>query len=730
MSLSLDVSEALEVLSDNGPLSRLLTGYESRLQQKGMLRDVIHAMNQNNIALIEAGTGTGKSVAYLLPAVLRALKWNERTVIATNTINLQEQLLLKDIPILLKALNVQLKSVLVKGMTNYICKRKIAESRQELPLFTPVEAEEWERFEAWSQSTQDGSRSTLPFAPSGALWEKVGAEHDTCNKRECPHFKDCFYFKARKQAEEAKILIINHHLLCCDLVSRQEGEGLLPDYQKVILDEAHNLEDIATDFFAARFSQLGFLRNLSRLASEKQDKVHGKLPLLKTLLQNHYRNGLPEDQKSILTRLNLDLPHLRQEISTALIAMGESFRQFCTLLQKSDEEEEKRLRIRKLQLTHPRWGQEIIPNTKSFLECTYRYIQMLAMLDLDILRLKNESFKELVKGLLHEIRALANRLNDSCTVLKKFIGDLPENKVRWIEIQQFRSGSNVLLWDADLNVAEDLAKNLFNQFDSTTLVSATLTTNQQFDFIRSRLGLTDEFLKGKRVIQNRYDSPFNYLEQTLLAIPTDMPSPSDFQFQKAAAERIWQAVQASRGNAFVLFTSYNLLKVCYDLLVEKLKEMRFNVLKQGDTNRQALLNQFKSVDKSILFGTDSFWEGVDVAGEALRCVIIVKLPFKVPSEPIIQARSELIAAKGGDPFYEYSLPMAVVKFKQGFGRLIRNRRDRGCIVCLDNRIITKTYGQHFLNSLPTCQQVFADSSQVYQAMVEFYRKTSHFTKLP
>ncbi len=260
------------------------------------------------------------------------------------------------------------------------------------------------------------------------------------------------------------------------------------------------------------------------------------------------------------------------------------------------------------------------------------------------------------------------------------------------------------------------------------MCSATLTTNKKFDFIRERLGLTPELLEEREVTEHVYDSPFNYRQQVLLAVPVDMPPPSAPTFNQKAFENIWNAICASRGQAFVLFTSYAMLQECAQVLKERLEEHKYILFKQGDDNRQTLLNKFKESKRAVLFGTDSFWEGVDVAGDALRCVIIVKLPFKVPSEPIVQARTEAILQKGGDPFIDYSIPNAVVKFKQGFGRLVRNQWDRGCIICLDTRLVTKRYGEYFLNSLPNCEKAFIKADLLWPKMVEFYRQTYHFVK--
>jgi ATP-dependent DNA helicase DinG len=315
-------------------------------------------------------------------------------------------------------------------------------------------------------------------------------------------------------------------------------------------------------------------------------------------------------------------------------------------------------------------------------------------------------------------------------MLEQFIGEqIPSNKVRWIELQMMKSMMNTTLVDANLDIDKTLAEFLFSKFSTIVLCRATLTTNNHFQFFRNRLGLTNELLPKQTIKECVYNSPFNYVQQAMLAVPTDIPAPNDPSFIQAACAHIWQIVQSSRGNAFVLFTSYSMLQSCYALLESRLREQRFHPMKQGDEDRVQLLHKFKMQDRSLLFGTDSFWEGVDVEGDALRCVIIVKLPFKVPSEPLIQARSEAIIASGGDPFIDYSLPQAIVKFKQGFGRLIRNKRDRGCIVCLDNRLMTKRYGRMFLNSLPTCQQAFGSSEELKAKMVDFYKKTYFLTKL-
>lgn len=733
-----DIKTALGILGSDGPLAKTLKGFEARHEQKEMMRNVLEAYQGNQIALIEAGTGTGKSLAYLIPALLWAAATGERTVISTNTINLQEQLLQKDIPLIVKTLNLNLKAVLVKGMHNYFCIRKFVETQYELQHLAPNEVEEMQKIEIWQNQTKDGSRSSLPFAPLPSVWEKVCAENDSCNRNACPYFQQCHFFKARREAADAQILLVNHHLLFADLVLRAENDNfkdpaVLPPYTRIILDEAHNIEDIATDYFASRISQLGLMRLTARLAAEKKGQAHGKLPLLKDKITSHYRKELPDQVVSILGRLNVDLPGLRKDLLHLSQQMFEAYYEFTQVCRNSISEEqaqgESKLRLLQHHLTHPLWQGKLLPYSKALCESIQRYAQALTALTADLKQLKNSALDELVKDICYEINALANRLLDSSCAIEQFISTIiPVEKVRWIELQQFKTMINTTLVDADLDISKLLVEKLFSKFPTIVLCSATLTTNKEFGFIRNRLGLTSEQFPNQVIKECIYDSPFDYQNQVLIAIPTDIPSPTDPAFIHSAIEKIWQAIQSSHGNAFVLFTSYTMLKTCFERLEGRLKEHRFNALKQGDDDRQVLLNKFKNTNYSVLFGTDSFWEGVDVAGDALRCVIIVKLPFKVPSDPLIQARSEAISAKGGNPFMDYSLPQAIVKFKQGFGRLIRNRKDRGCIICLDARILTKQYGKLFLSSVPDCQKIFASGNELQAHMKDFYRKTHFLTK--
>lgn len=738
--LQLETEKILKLTDASGLLSRMIKGFEPRDQQRSMMQNVIDAYNGNRIALIEAGTGTGKSLAYLLPALIWAAKFKERTVISTNTINLQEQLINKDIPHLIQALNLNIKAVLVKGMNNYVCLRKLHDAQHELQLYSSQESDSIEKILLWSSQTQEGSRSELPFMPTPAVWEQVGAESEACSHNQCPHFQQCFFYKARRQAQEAQILVANHHLLLTDLVKRgdqnnYEEQCLLPPYKRIVLDEAHHLEELATDHFASKIHRLELNRILGRLSSDKASQM-GKLIILKNKIQELFKKTPPRDLLHIITLLSTDLPALRHRLIDETNRAFDALTAFVEAIQHPFESSvsesvvpEKKLRLLEDHQSHPRWQGEVNPLTHQLIKTLIEYRNGVTSLEAEMKLVENERFQEHTKSIRLDIQGLRTKLESSIQLLEYFLSKIEgKSKVRWIETQKLKTLNNVHLVDADLDVAKSLVDFLFSKFPTIVLCSATLTTNKKFNFIRHRLGITKEFLPNRKTSEHVYESPFNYQKQALLAVPVDMPPPTHADFNAVAFENIWKAIQASRGQAFVLFTSYSMLQSCYHVLGRRLEEQRYCLLKQGDNNRQTLLNKFKSMPRSVLFGTDSFWEGVDVAGDALRCVVIVKLPFKVPSEPIIQARTEDILARGGDPFIDFTVPHAVVKFKQGFGRLIRNRWDRGCIVCLDTRLVAKRYGEFFLNSLPECEKVFMNGDFLWPKMEEFYRRTYHLVK--
>ena len=734
----LSVEKILKLIQSEGLFCRVFQGFEVRASQQEMMKDIINAYNHNQIALIEAGTGTGKSMAYLLPAILWAAQTHERTVISTNTITLQEQLVQKDIPNLLKALNLNLKAVLVKGMNNYLCLRKMFDAQSEFLLFSQDDREEMNQIEQWSRHTVEGSKSELSFVPTPNTWEKVGAESETCSHNQCPYYHQCFFYKARKQAEEAHLLVVNHHLLFADLVKRGENNNyvdtaILPSYKRLILDEAHHIEDVATEYFAHRLHRIELVRTLSRLTSEKHHTGQGKLIILKDRIQSTFKKAPPSEITPILTKLTIDFPAVKHVLTEQIHHTFDAFINFIEVLQKDQDSNylglEQKQRLLEEHRTHPKWADEVIPRAEGLMETLKRYSQDLRSLENDFKLLDHEKLNEQTKGVRAEIQGLTMRLDTSISTLYHFLNRWGDNtRVRWIELHQLKTLLNVHLVDAELDMSKALVEFMFSQFPTIILCSATLTSNRSFTFVRKRLGITREYLPQRYVVESIYDSTFDYKKQALLAVPKDMPLPNHPDFNARVYEGIWQAIQASQGQAFILFTSYSLLKQCYEVLAQRLKEGGYPLFKQGDNSRQKLLHQFTNTKRAVLFGTDSFWEGVDVVGDALRCVVIVKLPFKVPSDPLVQARTEAILEKGGDPFFEFAIPNAIVKFKQGFGRLIRNQFDRGCIICLDVRLISKGYGKLFINSLPPCQEAFYPNQELWPKIKEFYKKTYYLTK--
>lgn len=681
----------------NEPFEKIaakLPGFEVRDGQQQMLYNIQEAYEKEQTFLIEAGTGTGKSLAYLIPAILWAIKNKEPTVIATHTIALQEQLMHKDIPFLFDALEVDLKAVLVKGMNNYVCLRKLNDNQNDVP----------ETLLNWSKTTVEGSRSELPILPSAELWDHIGAEAENCTHIKCPHYKECFFFKARKHAADAHLIVANHHLLFADLAIREESDNyeedaVLPAYKRLILDEAHHCEEVATHYFAENVSRRGLIHQLGRLFS---DRGTGKLPALYRKICEAYPNG-----DLLAEALTLILPSEKRRIVELVnAAFG------AVSLYFGAHKQEDKLRIREFHLNDSQWIEQVQPAVGLLVREGKLFLQEVRSLEGKLKSLNDPVLDNKCESTLAEITGICTRLEGLFEVLYSFVfSPLQPEKVRWME----GIAPDLHLICADLEVAPRLSKSLFSRLPTIILCSATLATQGAFHFIRKRLGI-------ENAEERIYPSPFNYTEQILLSIPIDLPDPTHPSFTREAAEKIRESIEMSKGGAFVLFTSYSMLRECERLLAERLHKQRYLLYCQGDESRSTLLHKFRTTDRAVLFGTDSFWEGVDVAGEALRCVIIVKLPFKVPNDPLFQARSEAIASQGGSPFFDYSLPHAIVKFKQGFGRLIRHKEDRGCVICLDGRLIKKGYGKKFLESLPECPLVCEPSVKCAEALKTFYSK--------
>jgi ATP-dependent DNA helicase DinG len=724
---TLDIRQLVSEVSRSGTIAKKLKGFESRPEQRRMLEAVATAFNESKLALIEAGTGTGKSLAYLLPAVYWSVHNKQRVVISTNTINLQEQLVFKDLPLLQEALNLKFKSVLVKGRQNYVCLNKVETLEKEGQYL--IETEERTELKAileWSHHTADGSRSDLSIQPKPAVWEKVACESDNCARLRCSFYNQCFFYNARREAASADLLIVNHHLLFADLAVRSEtgrftDAAVLPGYSRIVLDEAHNVEDVATNYFGTQVSKLGLIRLLGRFYSLREgEKVRerGLLPfLLVKLGELQRRIDLPlytrivDHIQSRLLTLKEDLAYATAQTFDDLVTFFES------LAEPSSAEVKTRFTPRIL--AQPEWKESILAPIQQLIRQIAEFHQQLLVLEKWLETLPEQVSDSLLSQTV-ELGALVDRLEMAAATLGEIFGELDEQQVRWTEITDSRAGKRITLKQAPLNIAELLRERVFNRLETVVMTSATLATENQFSYVKGRLGL--DKVNSSRIVERILPSSFNYAHQVILGIPQDIPSPDHPQFGGQLGRLVLESVTISEGRALVLFTSYSLLRKIHQELQPSLQKAGIRALMQGEAPRHRLTEIFKQDKTSVLFATDSFWEGVDVVGEALENVILTKLPFSVPNEPVIEARVEAIEKAGGNSFLEYSVPQAVIKFKQGFGRLIRSKNDRGSIMIFDRRLLEKHYGQIFLRSLPECRVAKGRQSAVFAEVKRFFEE--------
>jgi len=717
----LDIELTKKALLPDGRVSEVMGDkYELRDEQIRMLESVTSSFNDNLISLIEAGTGTGKTLSYLIPAVNWALKNEERVVISTNTINLQEQLIDKDIPLLYSAFEDDFSYSLVKGMRNYLCLLR-AETIQE-GLFEMVDDDEVDSINSildWAKVTDDGSLSDLNFTPPDSVWDKVSAESDSCLRTRCPHYSRCFFYKSRREIAASQLLVVNHHLLFSDLAIKGASEssdaGILPPFKRVILDEAHHLNDTATSHFGMRATKFGIIRVLRRL-KRKSKGGQGKgliyfTASLATKLVKMYRKGIIND----LLRKVEDL--LSTKVDTVEQYVGDSFDAlytFCLPIvqEKDGGKEEINLRITEDITEREGWGK--IDKKFSLLRIRLKELHEEIKAITDIL-IDYEVESDIAK-LIVEFKGVENKLDYYSDVISTFLSTEEDGFVRWVEGRMGRGGILSGLGLSPLDISSTLKERLYSKCDTVVMTSATMAVDKSFGFLKSGLGLEDE----QRVQELILPSPFNYEEQLLLTIPDDIPEPGNVGYSDAISDLITKAVKASNGNALILFTSYTLLETVYKNIYGELEDDGILTLKQGAFPRGKLLDKFRIEDNSVLFATDSFWEGVDVPGDALKLVVITRLPFRVPTEPIIEARVEYMENQGLNSFTDYSVPVAVLKFKQGFGRLIRTKTDKGAVLVLDKRLISKFYGKFFLNSLPDCTRLVDSSQNIIRNLKYFF----------
>ena len=711
----LNTRELAATLRAGGPLQRLHPGYEQRPGQVAMLQAVCDAFNDDVIVAAEAGTGIGKSLAYLIPAVAWAAANDERVVVSTATINLQQQLFTQDLPLVQRILGTQVKSCLVKGRRNYLCLRRLRDAHAEAqgmptaaagaeePLDEPTAAEVRALYE-WSLASPTGSRSDLPFHTRAATWDLVCSEGDACGALRCPEREACFVLRARRAAAAARLLVVNHHLLFADLALRLASAGgrgvlqsaaVLPGFARIVFDEAHAIESSALSFFSERISRAGIERLAARLVSQRRGRVRGLIPRhADWFVSAGQEVGALVAQVERLRRLAQRL----EEEAGALLA-GES----AVVLAGPGNGELLDL----LAAVAPALLEIAIPVEQALerLDPADRDHSDAVELDIQVRRMRSAA------QLCEQLRAPGATGLDGLAATTE--------TVRWVEGRRRRDGSTAAwLVMTPVEVAPLLRTAVFERYPSVVLTSATLTVAGEFRFWSSRVGLSGEL--GRAVFTEQYPSPFAYREQVLVGIPSDAPDPRSADHQAWLGRYLVPTLRASRGRALVLFTSYVMLERCYRQVQGALAEQGIAVLRQGDEDRHRLLRRFRADTSSVLLATDSFWEGIDAPGETLSLVVICRLPFEVPTHPVAVAQMARVASAGADPFTDLALPRAVMRVRQGFGRLIRRHDDRGVVLLLDARVTRRAYGEVFLRSLPEAQLEVARAGDLLERVQVYF----------
>ena len=686
----LEPDDLAAMLAPDGPLARRLSGYEHRPEQQAMVASVARAFSERVFLLVEAGTGTGKTMAYLIPALHWSLRNGERVVVATRTINLQEQLWNKDIPLLQEALPWPCRAALVKGRQNYLCLRRWMNTLS-AGGWSPAEAAFWARVLVWVAATETGDRSEIGLNfNEQELWLQICADSEACLGTRCRWFsRECFVTRARRRAESAHIIIVNHSLLLSDV--RAENR-VLPAYGPLIIDEAHHLEDAATEQLGRQVSRGGcrrWLNGLSRLLRQLGEMVPPEGSEEWPQLLQKAGAALREVRETTEAFFHLIITLLRRRMANQY---GDSFR--CTLRLKSAGE-----------LPLQAEQNNLLARWKELLDGVLK-IQT----TLEYSPAEGENCAERARDLAQQLTAGESLLGD----LSFIFSCSDQDYVYWVETAGEGEDAWCTLHAAPVDVGEILCRELYADKETIVFTSATLTVNGSFEYFSERTGIN--LLPASRAQFLRVDSPFSYDRQSLLCIVRDMPNQGhapEENYYSALVPAIAGLAAATRGRTLVLFSSHRVLQETYRLLKPVCEEMDLCLLGHNiDGGRSRLVEEFQHTERALLMGAASFWEGVDIPGQALSCVIIVKLPFGSPGAPVVEARLEQLTRAGKDAFHHYSLPQAIIRFKQGFGRLIRSVNDKGAVVVLDSRLLNKKYGRLFLNSLPVKSHIRGDLDMV------------------
>jgi ATP-dependent DNA helicase DinG len=726
----IDGAEISALLGPSGPIAEHLGRYEDRPSQREMAERIAKLYSLNGIGLIEAGTGVGKSLGYLVPALRWAAANGERTIVSTNTITLQEQLVNKDLPFLAEAFSFQkVRFALLKGWRNYLCLQRLQQAMQSgNSLFDEGAYAELRALDAWAERTTDGSTADLASPPRSDVWDEVAAEGDLCTRLRCPYFEKCFVFAARREAAQADIVVVNHHLLMADIAVRRASQNwneaaVLPAYTRLIIDEGHHLEDAAS----AHLGQTVTRRGLQRLFSRLERRGKGLLPSLERKLSN---------ASDLLSVASLDLVRARLYPSTrAARELGS--RLFDLLEEWIVAQSDTQVRLTDAFEDDSIWKAGLTVA----LDDVLREIVMLG----DGLVMVKERFEtdmrleEEMSPLLNELRGVTRRLANAGDALRSALrpGQDGAKRVRWIEARQHtprrnaahdtyeaheETRRNVVVSSVPLDMAPILREDLFRRLETGIVTSATLAVGEGFAFIAKRLGLDENDVEP---VTATLPSPFDYPRQAILAVPTDFPAPNEdgpLHFRRtvqAAADLI----EAANGGVFVLFTSHRDVREAAQALRALGIDGRWPLLVHGEDSRDSLLRRFREMGDAVLVGTASFWEGVDVPGRALRGLLLARVPFRVPTEPVTAAQCEAIERAGGNSFFDYMVPHAALRLKQGFGRLIRTATDHGAVVLCDPRVVRKSYGRALLAGLPPARRIEGPWASLREQLHQFYRET-------
>lgn len=691
-----------QLLSKKGPLQRLLPDYTERTEQIAMARMICEAFYNDKIATIQAGTGVGKSFAYLIPAILWATHEGEPVIISTATTNLQDQLSQKDLPLLHNVFDFEFDAVVVKGAQQYICLDRLDNQSALLPfILNHSEQRQLAAIQQWAPISPTGQRSELDFEPTPRLWREVEVSTTLCLYDKCRHFEECAFIRDRRRIPRAHIIITNHSLLTSDLVLRTQSDGyasVLPEYTRLVIDEAHKFEAAVTEALSVTVNPV--MTNL--LLSKLHNPSNGEGFLSRISgLSRHLPTGKGE-------RVAFSKAVARCEgiVASAIQALQFFFERIqplaYSIITPSDTY------VTRLSYTND-WlrSYPVVEIRENELENLTSLLDRLAQ-DLYGIQSRISRIEETENVLRtkKEIQFYREQVSQLRQALDTLFSD-EDDDIRWIEIPP---SQDVLSFrGAPLGVDHFLGPFLFEQVKSIIFTSATLAPGKSFDFFHSSISL-DTFERHRQVTAI-LDSPFPYETNSLLLVPTDVPEPTSPRFQEAINAIIPSAIEASRGRALVLFTSHEMLRATYEATRGRIEMMGYECMAQGQHSRSVALNRFRDETSSVLFGTTSFWEGIDVVGDSLSLVIIVRLPFSVPNDPIVEARSHHLKEEGKNPFWDFQLPVAAMRLQQGFGRLIRTHTDRGVVLCLDRRLVTKQYAEYILRSLPPTPVVKLNSEE-------------------